>query len=122
VKTFASSVVAALTVLPIASVCLAQDSSRNVGGAAPPAELGRFAPFLGSYTAAVDWPSRNLKWEGSLELASTIKGWYVESNLIKETAGPHRHWRLLITWDPNQKKYRVWRFETSPPRPQLEVS
>jgi hypothetical protein len=103
-----------------ASICLAQDTSKNVRGASPPPELKRFEPFLGHYKAAVDWPSRNLKWEGSLEIAQAIKGWYIESNLIKETAGPHRHWRMLMTWDGNQKKYRVWRFETNPPFAELE--
>ena len=103
-----------------AFLCPAQPETKNVGGFAPPPELKKFEPFLGRYEAAVDWPTRNLKWNGSLEIASTIKGWYIESNLIKETAGPHRHWRLLITWDTRQNKYRVWRFETSGPRPELE--
>jgi len=103
-----------------ASPCLAQADSRNVAGAAPPPELARFEPFLGRYSAAVDWPTRNLKWEGTLELTSEIKGWYIESNLIKETAGPHRQWRLLIAWDGREKKYRVWRFETHTPFPSPE--
>jgi hypothetical protein len=99
----------------------AQDSSAaNISGLVPPAELKRFEPFLGKYSAKVDWPSSNLFWEGSFELASTIKGWYVESNLIKESAGPHRHWRLVMTWDRRQQKYRVWRFETNTPRPEIE--
>jgi hypothetical protein len=99
---------------------LAQDSSKNSAGAFPPSELKKFEPFLGRYIAEVDWPSRNLKWEGSLELAYAVKGWYVESNLVKETAGPHRYWRLMIAWDIKEKKYRVWRFETNNPLPMLE--
>lgn len=109
-----------ITLAVCAHVCFAQDSSKNAGGFSPPPELKRFGPFLGSYNATVDWPSRNLKWEGSLELVYAVKGWYIESNLIKETAGPHRHWRMMIAWDTNEKKYRVWRFETSTPRPALE--
>jgi hypothetical protein len=27
---------------------------------------------------------------------------------------------MMITWDGNQKKYRVWYFATSPPWPELE--
>lgn len=114
-------VVLLITLAACAHNCLAQqDSSRNVRGNSPPPQLKRFEPFWGRYSAAVDWPTRNLKWEGSLELAYTIKGWYLESNLIKETAGPHRQWRLLITFDNNLQKYRVWRFETNPPLAGLE--
>jgi hypothetical protein len=100
------------------SVCVAQENLKNAFGQSPPIELKKFEPFLGKYEATVDWP--NLKWSGTLELAYDIKGWFVESNLIKETAGPHRHWRLLMTWDEHQKKYRVWRFETTPMRPNIE--
>lgn len=101
-------------------VCTAQQEAKNWTGQSAPAELKRFDAFLGRYEAAVDWPSSNLKWNGSFEIAPVIKGWYIETNLIKESDGPHRHWRLVITWDQKQKKYRVWRFETNTPRPSIE--
>ena len=96
-------------------ICTAQDSLRNNRGAVPAAELKKFETFIGSYSASVDWPTRNLKWDGSLEIAYSIKGWYIETNLIKESAGPHRQWRMMITWDSAQSKFRVWRFETTLP-------
>ncbi len=116
-----SKTVAFLFMLAVcAHLCFAQDSSKNADGFSPPPELKRFEPFLGRYSTALDWPSGNFKWEGSFELAYAIKGWYIESNLIKESAGHHLHWRLLIAWDTNEKKYRVWRFETATPLPALE--
>ncbi len=116
----AGTVLVLIHCLGEAHVALAQESSVNISGASAPSELKRFEPFVGRYAAVVDWPDSNLNWEGTFEIGKTIKNWYIETNLIKETAGPHRHWRMLITWDRNQKKYRVWRFETTAPRPMIE--
>jgi hypothetical protein len=118
-NTYRTRIAALLVIFAIFnSAGVAQENLKNAFGLSPPVELKKFEPFLGKYEATVDWP--NLKWSGTLEIAYAIKGWFVESNLIKETAGPHRHWRLLMTWDEHQKKYRVWRFETTPVRPNIE--
>jgi hypothetical protein len=117
---YKSQVIVLLVVMVFTQLCFSQDSTKNAGGASPPSELKRFEPFLGRYNAAVDWPGRNLKWEGTLEISKAIKGWYIESNLIKESAGPHRQWRLLVTWDNNNNRYRVWRFETAGVPPEVE--
>ena len=105
-----------LATLP--AFCFAQTDPKNVPQP-PKAELNRFEPFLGKYAVT---PSEyaGRKWTGTIEIKSAVKGWYIEwTNLVK-TEGIDRELRMLMTWDKNANKYRIWRFETVDPSAQNE--
>jgi hypothetical protein len=101
--------------------CFAQtDPMKNILGQSPPKELKKFEPYLGRYEATVmsrDQKTGELKpfWTGTWEWKMALENWYVEWNLIRQSAGPHRHFRVMMTWDNQMKKYRFWRFETLNP-------
>jgi hypothetical protein len=104
-----------LTILLCALSATAQVNPNNVPKP-PVAELKKFEPFLGKYNVTADYAK--LKWSGTLEIKPAIKGWYIERTiLIKTDDGKiDREFRSLITFDTSLKSYRVWGFETLPPK------
>jgi len=104
-----------LVTLP--AFCFAQTDPKNVPRP-PTVELKGFDPFLGKYTVTSEYAG--LKFGGTIEIKTAVKGWYIEwTNLVK-TEGIDRELRMLMTWDKNAKKYRIWRFETVDPATQNE--
>ena len=104
-----------LVTLP--AFCFAQTDPKNVPQP-PTVELKKFDLFLGKYTVTSEYAG--LKFSGTIEIKTAVKGWYVEwTNLVK-SEGIDRELRMLMTWDKNAKKYRIWRFETLTPETQNE--
>jgi hypothetical protein len=97
-----------LATLP--AFCFAQTDPKNVPQP-PKAELNRFEPFLGKYAVTPsEYAGRT--WTGTVEIKIAVKGWYIEwTNLVK-TEGIDRELRMLMTWDKNANRYRIWRFST----------
>jgi hypothetical protein len=92
-----------------------QSDPRNVP-APPVAELAKFRPYLGMYEQTMDW--RGLAFSGTIEIKAAVKGWYVEWIInTHHQQAIDRENRLIMTWDRNLKKYRIWRFETLDPLP-----
>jgi hypothetical protein len=56
-----------------------------------------------------------LKMSGTLEIRTVVKGWYVERIILTKTEGIDREFHTFITYDQDVKRYRIWRFETTPP-------
>lgn len=58
-----------------------------------------------------------LKFNGTIEVKPVIKGWYVEQIILVKSQDNKidREFRMMVTYDNVQQKYRVWRFETLPP-------
>lgn len=104
---------AALVIL--APTCLAQTDQKKVSKP-PAAELEKFKPFLGDYIGNYS----ESKWTYNTGFKSAVSGWYVEFFFLTKTEGIDRELRMLMTYDTKQKKYRIWRFETLAPLPQLE--
>lgn len=88
----------------------------------PLAELQKFSPYLGTYNVTCDWSGT--KWKGSFEWKPAIKNWYLQSTMTlqEETKKTDRELRVMMTWDDQLQKYRLWRFQTTPHAPpnQLE--
>lgn len=88
----------------------------------PIAELKKFNPYLGSYTVTSDFAGQ--KWAGTLEWKPAIKNWYLQSTILLKDATKKidRELRIMMTWDERLRKYRLWRFQTTPHAPpdQLE--
>lgn len=86
------------------------------GGPPPQAikdALAKFEPYMGYYACEAIF---NGAWKGDMIVKSSIEGWYVEwTFLLKGPKGEHRENRMMITYDPQEKRYRVWRFETGMP-------
>ena len=80
----------------------------------PTAELKKFEPFLGTYNLTADYAK--LKWSGTLEIKPAIKDWYIERTIPIKTEGIDREYRAMITFDASLKSYRVWDFQTLPPK------
>ena len=99
----------------IVPTCLAQSDPKKVSKP-PAAELEKFKPFLGDYAGNYS----EAKWAYNTGFKSAVGGWYVEFFFLTNTEGIDRELRMLMTYDTKQKKYRVWRFETLAPLPQLE--
>lgn len=121
---FLSRVVGLLFLTGVFAVaCFAQtDPTKNILGQSPPAELKKFAPYLGMYSATVTRRDPKTKelvpfWTGTWELKPVLENWYIEWDLTRQSAGPHRHFRVMMTWDRQMNKYRFWRFETLNPNP-----
>lgn len=104
-----------LILIAVAVTASGQSDPRNVP--APPAtELAKFRPYLGMYEQTMDW--RGLAFSGTIEVKPAVKGWYVEWIIsTHHQQSIDRENRLIMTWDRNLKKYRVWRFETLDPLP-----
>jgi len=83
----------------------------------PAAKLKIYEPFFGKYNMTSDYGG--LKFNGTIEIKPVIKGWYVQQTiLVKSQDGKiDREFRMMVTYDSSQQKYRVWRFETLPPAP-----
>ena len=110
-----------LTILLCACSATAQVDPNNVPKP-PTAELKKFEPFLGKYNVTADYA--RLKWSGTLEITPAVKGWYIErAILIKTDDGKiDRELRLMITFDKRLKSYRMWRFDTTPPQTNNEMT
>ncbi|MDX1394829.1 MAG: hypothetical protein R3195_10570 [Gemmatimonadota bacterium] len=84
----------------------------------PPAErLAALESFFGSFEHSGQYYAGLGPWEGTVDVGTAVKGWYVEL-VINTVFGPiDRQLRMLVTWDQELGRYRVWRFETSPQMP-----
>jgi ketosteroid isomerase-like protein len=100
--------------LALGAICFPQTDPKNVPQP-PTAELKKFDPFLGKFNVSGDFA--NLPWTGTLELKTSIKGWYIEEIILVKTEGIDREFRILATWDKNVRKYRSWGFQTLPIMP-----
>ena len=80
----------------------------------PTAKLKIYEPFIGRYNMTSDYGG--LKFNGTIEIKPVIKGWYVEQTILvkSEDSKIDREFRMMVTYDSVQSKYRVWRFETLP--------
>jgi hypothetical protein len=80
----------------------------------PTAKLKIYEPFFGRYNMTSEYG--RLKFNGTIEIKPVIKGWYVEQTILvkSEDNKIDREFRMMITYDSAQSKYRVWRFETLP--------
>jgi hypothetical protein len=81
----------------------------------PSRELMRFQRFMGSYTLTGHY--LGLDWRGSLDVRPAVKGWYVEWEINAHSGPIDRQLRMMVTWDPQLERYRMWRFETFLPEP-----
>lgn len=102
---------ALLLILTPLGIAFSQTNPANVPSP-PTADLAKFKPFLGKYDVSGDFAK--LPWRGTLELAPAVKGWFVEQTILVKSQGIDREFRMLVTWDPTERKYRAWRFETLP--------
>lgn len=84
----------------------------------PPVErLARLQPFFGLYThAGQTWEGVG-PFAGTLEVGPAVKGWYVEWVINTHHRAIDRQLRMLLTWDDELERYRVWRFSTVPQQP-----
>lgn len=99
------------TFVAICTVSLGQTNPQKLPQA-PSAELQKFDPFLGKYEVSGDYA--NLPWAGTLELKTVIKGWYIEQIIQITSPGIDREFWVLVTWDKDAQKYRLWGFQTLP--------
>ena len=84
----------------------------------PPVErLARFRPFFGLYVHADQEYAGLRPWSGTLDVGPAVKGWYVEWVINTHHAAVDRQLRMLMTWDDELGRYRIWRFETTPQAP-----
>lgn len=109
------------TLLALSAKTRAQTDPNNVPKP-PIAELKKFNPFLGMYNVTSDYAG--LKFKSTLEWKPAIKNWYLQSTiqLQDESKRIDRELRIMMTWDAELKKFRLWRFQTTPHAPpdQLE--
>src|SRR4029453_9967663 len=94
------------------AACPAQINPHDVPKPPTP-ELKKVDPFLGKYSHTMDYAG--LKWSGTLEIRTAIKGWYVQRIILTKTEGIDREFHSFFTYDPDVKRYRIWRFEPLPP-------
>lgn len=104
------------SVLAAPLVGVAQTDPDNVPS--PPAEeLGRLEQFFGTFRHTDQYYDGAGPFNGTLEVRPAIKGWYVEF-VIDTRWGPiDRELRMLVTYDEELERYRVWRFSTVPQSP-----
>lgn len=89
----------------------------------PPVEqLAKMRPFFGLYVHSDQSYAGLAPWSGTLEVGPAVKGWYVEWVINTHHAAIDRQLRMLMTWDDDLQRYRIWRFETAPqaPRERME--
>ena len=82
----------------------------------PPTEkLKIYEPFFGKYNMTSDYSG--IIFNGTIEIKPVIKGWYIEQTILVKSSDNRidREFRMMVTYDSIQNKYRVWRFETLPP-------
>ena len=103
-----------IALLALCAVCFPQTDPKNVPQP-PTAELRKFEPFLGKFSASGEFA--NLPWTGTLELKKVVKGWYIEQIILVKTGGIDREFWILATWDKKAQKYRLWGFQTLPIMP-----
>jgi len=106
--------------LALSSNINAQTDTNNVPKP-PIAELKKFNPYLGMYNVISDYAG--LKFKGTLEWKPEIKNWYLQSTiqLQDESKKIDRELRIMMTWDAQLQKYRLWRFQTTPHAPPDEL-
>lgn len=103
------------SLIMLSGLAWAQSDPRNVPKP-PTEELAKFRPYLGMYEHSMEW--MGLPWSGTLEVKPSVMGWYVEWIIhTHHEQAIDRENRLIMTWDRDLKKYRVWRFETLDPLP-----
>lgn len=108
--------VCAMSVIASARPTLAQSDTSNVPRP-PAAELEKLRPFLGMYEHKDQYWAGAGPWQGTIEVRSAVRGWYVEW-IINTRFGPiDRQLRMLTTFDRELGRYRVWRFETDAQEP-----
>ena len=92
----------------------AQTDPNNIPKA-PLTELKKFDPYLGMYNVTSNFLGR--KFQGTLEWKPAIKNWYMQWTMLlqDESKSIDRELRIMMTWDSELQKYRLWRFETTPP-------
>lgn len=84
----------------------------------PPSErLAELEPFFGLYTHTGQRWAGVGPFSGTLEVRPAVKGWYVEWIIDTHHRAIDRQLRMLVTWDEELERYRVWRFETVPQQP-----
>lgn len=83
----------------------------------PISKLKIYEPFFGKYKMTSDYGGA--RFNGTIEVKPVIKGWYVEQTILIKSSDNkiNREFRMMVTYDSLQQKYRVWRFETLPPAP-----
>ncbi len=118
VRTCGKTALVLSTFVAICTVALGQTNPRNLPQP-PKVELQKFEPFLGKYEVSGDYA--NLPWAGTLELKTVIKGWYIEQIIQITSPGIDREFWVLVTWDKNAQKYRLWGFQTLPSQVEGEV-
>lgn len=84
----------------------------------PPVErLQALQPFFGLYAHTDQEYAGMAPWNGTLEVGPALKSWYVEF-VVETHHGPiDRQLRMILTWDRELERYRIWRFETTPQQP-----
>ena len=103
--------------LLFASIGLVAISQSNTAN--PPVllveKLKIFEPYFGKYQHTMDYAGT--KWKGTMEVNPIIKGWYVDWTIYTRSEDNKfdREYHMLVTYDTVKNKYRVWRFETTPP-------
>jgi hypothetical protein len=113
-----AAVGAILALLPAAGSAQGPDTTAL---AVPPVEqLAKLSPYFGSYKHDAndgnEWMGAG-PFRGTLDVGPAVKGWYVEW-VINTHYGPiDRQLRMLVTWDDQLGRYRVWGFDTNPQTP-----
>lgn len=81
----------------------------------PLTELKKFNPYLGMYNVTSEFLGR--KYQGTFEWKPAVKNWYMQSTIqLQDKAKTFdRELIIMMTWDTALQKYRLWRFETTPP-------
>jgi hypothetical protein len=106
--------IAAIAAIALPALAQAQMDPGNIPQP-PSAELMRLQHFLGTYSVTGTYGGQ--VWAGSLDVRPAVKGWYVEFEINVHSGPVDRQLRMMITWDRETERYRIWRFETTPPEP-----
>lgn len=104
----------ALVAVVLATVpAAAQTDTTNIP--LPPTDrLARLEPFFGAWEHHDTYFAGLGPWNGTMTVGPAIKGWYVEFTILTKFGPIDRELRMLVTWDEDRSRYRVWRFETLP--------
>lgn len=84
----------------------------------PPVEqLRALQPFLGLYAHTDQEYAGVGPWSGTVGVTPAVKGWYVEWVINTHHQAIDRQLRMIMTWDEELGRYRIWRFSTTPQLP-----
>lgn len=115
--TFASlrtAALAAALLLVASSPVAAQLDTTNLPQR-PAKRLARLDRFFGTYVYMDNYYGGLGPWRGTLTVRPAIKDWYVEWTINTRYGPIDRQLTMLTTWDDTLGRYRIWRFETTPP-------